>query len=652
MFNKLKYLNLKKVSKNLTLVFFFLAFVIILFSACVSLYANKGNIKNFITKTLSYKYQIKKSYNPKNISTDRFLPPLTNKILKKTITDLDLLGRWSAPFDWPVVSIHLLLLPNGNVMSYGSFSADIKKDQGAQIKKNKEIILSNNKKLNRDAGGVQWEHLEVFSGIDFDIWNPVKGVGADSHHTIKKPIVLDAFCSIARLYNLDTLFVLGGNKYRGNSPDSTKRTVFYDVKTKKFKAGKNLNHARWYGSIVRWNDELVMFGGIHNTKGTLSLIPEILKKDSKGEFYWKELPLGESAELFGNTNEDNAGSYPKTYLAPDGNIFGISYNKMWSFNPDSGKPIMRTGTIPLEKGMKVRIIDEATHEAKHSEDKDKLININDSPNNLPNRMMDHKKTTGLLTGTIGASVGNKATSVMIEDKIYMMGGNQVGYVASNHLNRIDISDTFNPKVERLSPMHIPRAYGNSLILPNGNIFVSGGQYINNNLMPHDQRFAAYNAEIYDVQSDTWKLLPKASIPRNYHNSALLLLDGSVLVTGGDSWNAEIYYPDYLMEQGNEGNMVLAKKPILSTLAKNYKIGDNIEFMADSDISSVSLISAGSTTHSQGVELKYFNLKFDKKNDKIIAKLPDNRKTLQKGVYILFAINVNGAPSQGQTLMIN
>ena len=63
MFNKLKYLNLKKVSKNLTLVFFFLAFVIILFSACVSLYANKGNIKNFITKTLSYKYQIKKSYN-------------------------------------------------------------------------------------------------------------------------------------------------------------------------------------------------------------------------------------------------------------------------------------------------------------------------------------------------------------------------------------------------------------------------------------------------------------------------------------------------------------------------------------------------------------------------------------------------------------
>ena len=647
MFNLPKYFNLKKIYKILILIFLVLSFVIILFSAAIDLYANKSNIKNFITKTFSYKHQINKGFNPKNISTDRFLPPLTNKILKKTTTDKVSLGRWSAPFDWPVVSIHLLLLPNGNVMSYGSFSMDIKKDQGEEIKMNKEIILSSNKKLNRDAGGVQWAHHEVFSGIDFDIWNPTKGVDAGSHHTIKKPIVLDAFCSIARLYDLDTLFILGGNKYRGNSPDATKSTVFYEIETKKFMAGKNLNYARWYGSIVRWNDELVMFGGIHNTKGTYSLTPEILKKDKKGSLYWKELPLGKSAEFFGATAEDNSWNYPKTFLAPDGNIFGISYNKLWSFNPDSGKPITRTGTIPLETGVKLTVVNNDTHDAEYS-DQDKLSNLNEALGD-----MSHGKTGGgLLTGTIGASVGNKATSVMLEDKIYMMGGNQVGYVASNHLNRIDISDTFNPKVERLSPMHIPRAYGNSLILPNGNIFVNGGQYLNDNRFPHDQRFAVYNAEIYDVQSDKWKLLPKASIPRNYHNSALLLLDGSILVAGGDSWNAEIYYPDYLMEKNNKGIMELAKKPILSTLVKNYKIGDNIEFTTDSYITSISLISAGSTTHSQGVELKYFDLKFDKKNDKIFAKLPDNRKTLQKGVYILFAINAKGVPSQGQTLNIN
>ena len=356
---------LKKFIKYSILLFLLLSFGVIFFSALVSLYGNKVSITSFFVKNFSYKEQVKKSYNPLDVSTERFLPPLTNKVLKKQQANQHLVGAWSSPFDWPVVSIHLLMLPDGKVMSYGSFSADVKKNQGEQIKKNKEILLSNNKKLNRDAGGVQWEHLEVFHGIDFDIWDPTKGVAANSHRTIKKPIVLDAFCSIARLYDLDTLFILGGNQYAYDanspyttSPDATKRTVFYDIKTKKFEAGKNLNHARWYGSVVRWNDELVIFGGIHNYKGTYSVIPEIMKKDDKGEFYWKELPLGESVELFGDLDGETSWSYPKTYLAPDGNIFGISYNKLWSFNPDSGKPITRTGIIPLEKGMKIKNIEE------------------------------------------------------------------------------------------------------------------------------------------------------------------------------------------------------------------------------------------------------------------------------------------------------
>ena len=34
----------------------------------------------------------------------------------------------------------------------------------------------------------------------------------------------------------------------------------------------------------------------------------------------------------------------------------------------------------------------------------------------------------------------------------------------------------------------------------------------------------------------------------------------------------------------------------------------------------------------------FDLKFEKKDSDIFAKLPKNRKTLQKGVYILFVLN--------------
>ena len=110
-----------------------------------------------------------------------------------------------------------------------------------------------------------------------------------------------------------------------------------------------------------------------------------------------------------------------------------------------------------------------------------------------------------------------------------------------------------------------------------------------------------------------------------------LLDGSILVSGGDTWSSEIYYPPYLFEKNNEGTTVFAKKPKISNIKKNYIIGDDIQFTSDSKISGISLISAGSTTHSQGVELKYFDLKFEKKDSDIFAKLPKNRKTLQKGV---------------------
>ena len=30
-------------------------------------------------------------------------------------------GQWTAPFDWPVVALHLMLLPNGQVLSWGHY---------------------------------------------------------------------------------------------------------------------------------------------------------------------------------------------------------------------------------------------------------------------------------------------------------------------------------------------------------------------------------------------------------------------------------------------------------------------------------------------------------------------------------------------------
>ena len=36
-------------------------------------------------------------------------------------------GMWSAPVDWNVNSIHMLMMPNGKIMSYGTYELKIKK---------------------------------------------------------------------------------------------------------------------------------------------------------------------------------------------------------------------------------------------------------------------------------------------------------------------------------------------------------------------------------------------------------------------------------------------------------------------------------------------------------------------------------------------
>ena len=53
---------------------------------------------------------------------------------------------------------------------------------------------------------------------------------------------------------------------------------FYKVKDEKFIKGNDLNYPRWYGSIIRTeDDEFVMVGGEEIVSGTKSITPEILK---------------------------------------------------------------------------------------------------------------------------------------------------------------------------------------------------------------------------------------------------------------------------------------------------------------------------------------------------------------------------------------
>jgi len=594
-------------------------FLIIFFSSIVNLYDKKEKI---LRKIGFGDHDYHNFLANPTLQSDRQVPP-------KDINDLiinsnsEILGQWSAPVDWGVTAIHSILLPDETVMTFGSYGIH-KKEHDKDIRSDKKITITDGTELNRDGGGIQWEGHSVNIGIDFDIWDPKKGVDEDSHTLIENKVVMDSFCSVVRVLDNNRVFIIGGNKDRTTKlPDTQNQTMIYDIKNKRFSLSKNLNFKRWYGSVVITGDEkMFIFGGKDIVTGKVSTIPEMidLKNIDQG---WQILEQSESDDLFGDKEIDEW-SYPRSFLSSDGNIVGISYNKTWVMDLNNDNRVSKTGEIPLVKGGISKVLGPANPGADDYKYNLKLLNI-------------------------GSAVGSQNSVVMIDkDKVLVFGGKQKEkeYSSSNKVFLIDFSNSFKPIIEELKSMNFARADGDATILPDGNIFINGGQSYN-------EQYSVFTPEIYNPNTQTTKNMSNSYFRRNYHSTSLLLPDGRILTAGGDVWNAEIFYPPYLFTKDKNNKTVLAERPKIINLEKNIKRGQNIDIGIEGVVSKVSLISTGSTTHAQGSESKFRDIDFVKlSNNKIQIKLDNNSNNIQNGTYLLFILNSKGTPSEGKIVFIN
>lgn len=558
--------------------------------------------------------------------SDRQIPPKNIEDLKINLNS-DIIGQWSAPVDWNVTAIHSILLPDETVMSFGTFGIEKKEEGKNDTRSNKKITLTDGRELERDGGSHQWRQHNVNSGIDFDIWDPKKGVENNSHFLFKQPVVMDAFCSVVRVLDQNRVFIVGGNKNNDTDlPDTQNSTMIYDLNEKKFKLSNKLNFKRWYGSVVITGDsKMIIFGGKDvNLGGKISSTPEIIDLNNM-DLGWQILNKSKSEELFGISDSDEW-NYPRAFLASDGNIVGISYDKIWVMDTKNDYRVIKTGEIPLVSGGISGILE------------------HDNPN------LENEKKEELKLLTIGSPVGSTNSIVMIEkDKLLVIGGKQDGeeYAPSNKIFLIDIEDSFNPKITELKSMNYARSNANSTIMPDGNIFINGGHSYTN------LEFSNFTAEMFNPKTQTIKKLDKAYFPRNYHSSSILLPDGRVLTAGGDVWNAEIFYPPYLFTKDINNKTVLAKRPKIINLAKEIKRGKETTMEVTEGTDRVTIISTGSTTHAQPSESKFREVEFKKiSENKISIKLDDNINDLQNGTYMVFVLNSQGTPSEGKIVFVN
>lgn len=233
------------------------------------------------------------------------------------VPDLALDGRWSGVIDWPLIPIHVALLPDGRVFSFGT-------NDGSP------------------------DGVEVPTGKFFyDIWNPTDR----RHLTLPNRTAVDTFCAAQLvLPRIDGgVLVVGGDTFPRPEDDPTDPAVpepfeggnaesvvlDYTLDDPELKKDvTQMGFGRWYGSVTTLlNGETYVQGGESRILASGTLFPEVRSAD--GEY--RVLPIDTSELRY---------YYPRNFVAPDGRVFGFdTTGRMYYVDPTLAT-LTPSGTLP------------------------------------------------------------------------------------------------------------------------------------------------------------------------------------------------------------------------------------------------------------------------------------------------------------------
>lgn len=265
---------------------------------------------------------------------------------------------------------------------------------------------------------------------------------------------------------------------------------------------------------------------------------------------------------------------------------------------------------------------------------------------------------GTRAGDGDSMCGNAAMYDAANGKILTVGGSpsyQDSDASSNaHIITIGDPDT-NPTVETIGNMAFARAFANSVILPNGFVFIVGGQV---HAVPFSDDTAQLTPELFDPTTNTFTQLAPMQIPRTYHSTALLLPDATVISAGGglcgncatNHYDGQIFRPPYLYTADG----ALANRPAITAVSTDaVTVGGTFTATCDGPVANgFSIIRQSSTTHTVNTDQRRVVLTPTETNGNTYTLvIPNDAGIALPGYYMLFAINGDGVPSTAHTLKV-
>ncbi|KAH8633358.1 Galactose oxidase [Alternaria alternata] len=217
----------------------------------------------------------------------------------------------------------------------------------------------------------------------------------------------------------------------------------------------------------------------------------------------------------------------------------------------------------------------------------------------------------------------------------------------------------NPTVTKTQPMMYARGFANSVVLPDGTVFVTGGQ---SRLQPFRDDTAQLTPELWDPATGRWTQLNPMQIPRTYHSVAILLPDATIFTGGGglcgpctqyggvpesNHFDAEIFLPPYLLNTDGTRRV----RPVISTVASSVRIGATLSITTTGVVTRFSLVRFGTATHTVNTDQRRIPLTSTGSGTSYTVTVPSDPGVALPGFWLLFAIDSSGTPSVGKTIKL-
>jgi hypothetical protein len=229
-------------------------------------------------------------------------------LLSDTARANDATGAWSPVFDWPIIPVHVVLMPDGKVMSFGTSSTGV---QGGEL--------------------------------HYAVWNPALGTAAAAHELLPNVTPTDLFCAAQVLSPTSGKALLfgGDNNVPATNWGNPNATAFDGQSSVLSDLGFAMAYPRWYATATTLpNGDMLIQGGSNNgVEGTGMLTPELFH------------PARGFRSLFGATSEFAYGDdfnrwwYPRAFVLDDGRVFNISGPAMYFVDVAGDGSLTEAGTF-------------------------------------------------------------------------------------------------------------------------------------------------------------------------------------------------------------------------------------------------------------------------------------------------------------------